>query len=73
MRKLVLIILIALIVISCRQTTEPIDDDFMLPVVPDSAEVTFNSNGWAEIRRLPNELMYENIRLIEAANENVGR
>lgn len=72
MRKLVLIILIALIVISCRQTTEPIDDDFMLPVVPDSAEVTFNSNGWAEIRSLPNELMYENIRLIEAANKNIA-
>ncbi len=72
MKKLFSLILLGLFIISCRQSTEPITEDNNLPEVPDSAEVTFNSEGWAEIRSLPNNLIYNNIRLVEAASKNVA-
>ena len=70
--KLILKFLFLIIILSaCRQSTEP-EDDFKLPDVPDSAEVTFNNKGWAEIKSFPNNVIYENIRLVEAANEKTA-
>jgi len=71
MKLILKFIFLIIIITACRQSTEP-EDDFKLPDVPDSAEVTFNEKGWAEITSFPNNVIYENIRLVEAANEKIA-